>query len=35
MLRIETLARRAWQLKQQGYSILDIADVIGRSTSAV
>lgn len=35
MLRIETLARRAWQLKEQGYSIDDIADVMGRPTSAI
>lgn len=35
MLHIETLARQAWQLREQGYAIDDIANVMGRSTSAI
>ena len=35
MAQIETLARQAWQLKEQGYAIDDIADVMGRPTSAI
>lgn len=35
MPQIETLARQAWQLRQQGYSIDDIADAMGKPTSAI
>jgi|GEM_PF-6401581 hypothetical protein len=35
MPQIETLARQAWQLKAQGYAIDDIADVMGKPTSAI
>ncbi|MCL7942263.1 hypothetical protein M8009_18450 [Halomonas sp. ATCH28] len=35
MLRVETLARRAWQLKEQGYAIDDIADAMGKPASAI
>ncbi|MDI5891817.1 hypothetical protein [Halomonas rhizosphaerae] len=35
MIRVETLARRAWQLKEQGYAIEDIADAMGKPTSAI
>lgn len=35
MLHIETLARQAWQLKEQGYAIDDIADAMGKPTSAI
>ncbi|MGM0914290.1 MAG: hypothetical protein ACQEXC_09715 [Pseudomonadota bacterium] len=35
MIRIETLARRAWQLKEQGYAIDAIAAAMGKPTSAI
>lgn len=35
MSQIETLARQAWQLKEQGYAIDDIADAMGKPTSAI
>ena len=35
MQQIETLARQAWQLRQQGYSIDAIADVMGKPASAI
>ncbi len=35
MIRVETLARRAWQLREQGYAIEDIADAMGKPTSAI
>ncbi|MCE0732457.1 hypothetical protein LWH48_06525 [Halomonas sp. G15] len=35
MTQIETLARQAWQLRQQGYSIDDIADAMSKPTSAI
>ncbi|TLF45434.1 hypothetical protein FEI13_18255 [Halomonas urmiana] len=35
MSQIETLARRAWQLKEQGYAIDDIAALMGKPTSAI
>ncbi|SEL95247.1 hypothetical protein [Halomonas daqiaonensis] len=35
MAQIETLARQAWQLREQGYAINDIANVMGRPTSAI
>ncbi len=35
MLQIETLARQTWQLKEQWYAIDDIADLMGRPTSAI
>ncbi|QFU00980.1 hypothetical protein FIU83_04965 [Halomonas sp. THAF5a] len=35
MSRVETLARQAWQLKEQGYAIDDIADAMGKPTSAI
>ena len=35
MPQIENFARQAWQLKEQGYAIDDIADVMGRPTSVI
>ena len=35
MSQIETLARQAWQLRENGYGIDDIADVMGKPTSAI
>ncbi len=35
MSLIETLARQAWQLREQGYAIDDSADVMGKPTSAI
>jgi hypothetical protein len=35
MPHIENFARQAWQLKEQGYAIDDIADVMGRPTSVI
>lgn len=35
MSQIETLARQAWQLREQGFAIDDIADVMGKPTSAI
>jgi hypothetical protein len=35
MTQIETLARQAWQLRQQGHSIDAIAEAMGRQTSAI
>lgn len=35
MSQIETLARQAWQLQEQGYSIEAIADAMNRPTSTI
>jgi hypothetical protein len=35
MHQVETLARHAWQLRQQGYSIDAIADAMGKPFSAI
>src|SRR5690554_149842 len=35
MHHVETLARQAWQLRQQGYSTDAIADAMGKPTSAI
>jgi hypothetical protein len=35
MSQIEKLARQAWQLKEQGYAIDEIANAMGKPTSAI
>ncbi|MEA3250564.1 MAG: hypothetical protein U9Q35_03135 [Pseudomonadota bacterium] len=35
MPQIDTYARQAWQLRQQGYSIDRIADAMGHPTSSI
>ena len=35
MPQIETLARQAWQLREQGHAIDDIADMMGKPSSAI